>query len=217
MQGVPSVESECFQSPVQRFRARCEPDHRHRQSECFCAQARAEAGIRLYRLHRLLSLRCHPDRPWRGWLRRAGSIFPLLLDLACWSGAAFLVLYGVRSFHAALNPGVLAAADDGSPLNALLKVVLTTLALTLLNPHVYLDTVLLLGSLAAQYPGQARMLFAVGAMAASFVWFFGLGYGARIIEPLFRRPAAWRILDVLVGCTMWFIAGNLVWSRFTAG
>ncbi|BCS52857.1 LysE/ArgO family amino acid transporter [Geobacter sp. SVR] len=142
---------------------------------------------------------------------------PLLLDLACWSGAAFLVLYGVRSFHAALNPGVLAAADDGSPLNALLKVVLTTLALTLLNPHVYLDTVLLLGSLAAQYPGQARMLFAVGAMAASFVWFFGLGYGARIIEPLFRRPAAWRILDVLVGCTMWFIAGNLVWSRFTAG
>lgn len=141
----------------------------------------------------------------------------LLLKVACWSGAAFLLLYGLRSFHSAVRPGALLAADDSPSFDAMLKVVLTTLALTLLNPHVYLDTVLLLGSLAAQYPGNARMLFAIGAMTASLVWFFGLGYGARIMAPLFRKPVAWRILDVLVGCTMWFIAGNLIWSRFAVG
>lgn len=138
---------------------------------------------------------------------------PALLTAALWGGAAFLLFYGLRSFQAAWRPGTLEASRDDAPLAGFLRVVLTTLALTLLNPHVYLDTVLLLGSLAGQYPAAARVRFALGAMLASFVWFYGIGYGARILAPLFRRPAAWRALDLLVGCTMWFIAGNLIWGR----
>jgi L-lysine exporter family protein LysE/ArgO len=137
----------------------------------------------------------------------------LLLNITCWFGAAFLLFYGVLSFRAALRPAVLQAAADSPAFDALLKVVLTTLALTLLNPHVYLDTVLLIGSLAAQFPREDRLLFALGAMTASFVWFYGLGYGARVLGPIFRKPLAWRILDALVGGTMWAIASSLVWSR----
>ena len=96
-------------------------------------------------------------------------------------------------------------------------VILTTLALSLLNPHVYLDTVLLLGSLAGQFSGHARLLFAMGAMGASLVWFYGIGYGARVLTPLFRRPASWRALDLLVGCTMWGLAANLLWSHVRGG
>jgi L-lysine exporter family protein LysE/ArgO len=109
------------------------------------------------------------------------------------------------------------AAEDSPAFDALLKVALTTLALTLLNPHVYLDTMLLLGSLAAQFPRKDRLLFVFGAMTASFVWFYGLGYGSRILQPIFRKPIAWRILDALVGGTMWVIASNLVWSRLSVG
>lgn len=141
---------------------------------------------------------------------------PVLLTAALWGGATFLLFYGLRSFRAALRPGTLEAARDTAPLTGLMRVVLTTLALTLLNPHVYLDTVLLLGSLAGQFAGAARLRFAVGAMAASLVWFYGIGYGARALAPLFRRPLAWRVLDLLVGCTMWFIAGSLLWNRLDA-
>lgn len=142
---------------------------------------------------------------------------PLLMGLTLWGGAAFLFLYGIRSFRSALSPGTLEAADGESTLDGLTRVILTTLALSLLNPHVYLDTVLLLGSLAGQFSGDSRLLFALGAMAASLVWFYGIGYGARVLAPLFRRPAAWRALDLLVGCTMWGIAANLVWKRLSAG
>ena len=81
-------------------------------------------------------------------------------------------------------------------------------ALTWLNPHVYLDTVVLLGAIAAQYPGRA-VAFALGAMTASFSFFFGLGYGARLLAPVFARPAAWRVLDGVVGLTMWSLALGL--------
>ncbi|AJE02666.1 LysE/ArgO family amino acid transporter [Geobacter pickeringii] len=138
---------------------------------------------------------------------------PNLMGLTLWGGAAFLFAYGLRSFHAALRPGGMEAADDGRPFDGRSRIILTTLALSLLNPHVYLDTVLLLGSLAGQFSGHSRALFTVGAMAASLVWFYGIGYGARVLAPLFRRPAAWRALDLLVGCTMWGIAANLVWMR----
>jgi L-lysine exporter family protein LysE/ArgO len=80
---------------------------------------------------------------------------------------------------------------------------------SLLNPHVYLDTVVLLGSVAAQHPADERLVFALGAMAASFVWFFSIAYGARLLAPLFARPVAWRVLDVFVGCVMWWIAISL--------
>jgi L-lysine exporter family protein LysE/ArgO len=82
------------------------------------------------------------------------------------------------------------------------------------NPHVYLDTVLLLGSLSGRFVGLARPAYGVGAAAASFAWFFGLGYGARLLQPLFARPSAWRVLDILVGLVMAGIAVGLITRLF---
>ena len=86
--------------------------------------------------------------------------------------------------------------------------ILTLLALTWLNPHVYLDTVVLLGSISAQY--QDRLAFGIGAVSASFIFFFGLGYGARLLTPLFAKPRSWQILDMLIALTMWAIAVKLL-------
>jgi L-lysine exporter family protein LysE/ArgO len=127
-----------------------------------------------------------------------------------WGGVVFLLAYGARSFISAWRgQGVLAVARTGA--TALAPVLATCLALTWLNPHVYLDTVVLLGSVAAQYPGQGTG-FATGAATASFAFFFALGYGARFLAPLFARPAAWRLLDLAVGLVMWTIAAGLVWG-----
>ena len=94
--------------------------------------------------------------------------------------------------------------------------VLTCLAFTFLNPHVYLDTVLLVGGLSGRYEGTARLAFGIGAMSASFLWFFGLGYGARVLEPLFARPSAWRVLDGLIALVMAALSVSLL-VRFFAG
>ena len=91
------------------------------------------------------------------------------------------------------------------------RVLAVMAALTWLNPHVYLDTVVLVGSVSTQYPGRA-VAFAAGAVVASFSFFFTLGYGARLLAPLFARPAAWRVLDAVVGTTMWSLAVGLVWQ-----
>ncbi|WP_193368528.1 LysE/ArgO family amino acid transporter [Pelagibius marinus] len=141
--------------------------------------------------------------------------FPNLPRIAAWGGAIFLAGYSLRAFAAALHPGSLkaeGAAPGGAGLRAAL---VTALALSLLNPHVYLDTVVLLGGLAAQYPGKERLAFALGAMAASGLWFYGLGYGARQLAPLFARPAAWRLLDGFVGCVMAALAVSLVISQLS--
>ena len=98
------------------------------------------------------------------------------------------------------------AEGGGAPLWPTLA---TCLALTWLNPHVYLDTVILLGSISTRFPGL-EMHFALGAMAASFLFFFSLGHGARLLRPLFATPRAWQVLDVVVGITMWVIAAQLV-------
>lgn len=122
-------------------------------------------------------------------------------------GAGFLIWYGARTLRAAWIGGEVLEA--GSREAARLRpALLTCLALTWLNPHVYLDTVVLLGAVSAQYAD--RLAFALGAMTASFVFFFGLGYGARFLAPLFRRPSSWRVLDVVVGLTMWAIAAKLL-------
>jgi L-lysine exporter family protein LysE/ArgO len=88
--------------------------------------------------------------------------------------------------------------------------VLTCLAFTFLNPHVYLDTVVLLGSLSASYQGSARLAYGAGAALASFVWFFTLGYGARYLAPFFARPVAWKVLDVIIGVVMSLLAFGLL-------
>ncbi|MDQ2092514.1 LysE/ArgO family amino acid transporter [Rhodalgimonas zhirmunskyi] len=124
-------------------------------------------------------------------------------------GAAFLAWYGAKSFYAAWNGGQ-AMDVTGEARHSLRGVAMTVLALTWLNPHVYLDTVVLLGSVSAQY--ASKVSFALGAMSASFSFFFALGYGARLLTPLFARPGAWRILDVLVGGVMWAIAIKLIWE-----
>ena len=101
---------------------------------------------------------------------------------------------------ARFHPEVLKAANTG---NGNLKVAIgTVLALTFLNPHVYLDTVVLLGGLSARFEGCNRAAYGAGAALASFIWFFGLGYGARLLQPIFAKPAAWRVLDVLIGLVM---------------
>ena len=141
---------------------------------------------------------------------------PLLTTVTAWGGAAFLFVYGARSFLAALRPGTLRDATAvRAKVQSLPAVLSATLAVSLLNPHVYLDTIVLLGSVAAQRAAQERPWFALGAMAASAVWFFSLGYGARLLAPVFARPEAWRVLDVAIGFVMWWIAGSLVLGQLS--
>ncbi len=121
-------------------------------------------------------------------------------------GAAFLIWYGGRTLRAAWRGGQALTAGEGA--QSLRAALLTCLALTWLNPHVYLDTVVLLGAVSAQY--DDRLAFALGAMTASFVFFFSLGFGARALAPVFARPRAWQVLDVVVGLTMWAIAAKLL-------
>ena len=133
--------------------------------------------------------------------------FPVLLMLAQYVGAVFLILYGAQHIKQALqaNQSIqLYAASEPS----LCKVLGICLALTWLNPHVYLDTVILLGAVSTQF-AQLKLYFALGAMSASFLFFFSLGYGARLLLPLFKNPKAWQILDVMIALVMWSIALSL--------
>ncbi len=133
---------------------------------------------------------------------------PALLMLATWGGAAFLIGYGLLAFRRALQPAAMqAAGGDDAGLGAALS---ACAAFTFLNPHVWLDTVVLVGSISATHGPAGRWMFGAGAAMASFVWFFGLAYGARLLAPLFAKPAAWRVLDILIGCVMWAIAATLV-------
>lgn len=126
------------------------------------------------------------------------------IDVIRWFGVAFLVAYGARSLLRARHSGALAT---GAPEPLTLRTaVLTATALTWLNPHVYLDTVLLLGSIANTHGSAGRWWFAVGAGLASLLWFSGLGFGARLLSPLLALPRAWQVLDVLIGLTMLGIA-----------
>ncbi|MFC3530565.1 LysE/ArgO family amino acid transporter [Vogesella facilis] len=136
---------------------------------------------------------------------------PLLLELARWGGAAFLFWYGLRAWRAVLSNDSLAVAA-GNVAIPLQQALATVLALTLLNPHVYLDTVVLLGSIGGQQPADSRLWFALGASCASLLWFLALGYGARLLAPLFARPLSWRVLDGVVGAVMWSLAGALLLS-----
>lgn len=124
-----------------------------------------------------------------------------------YGGAAFLLAYGARSFMAAFGSAYLRPAEAAP--DSLGRVVLTCLAFTWLNPHVYLDTVVLIGSISTQFD-EGRGLFAAGAMTASFVFFFSLGFGARLLKPLFARPVTWRLLDVAIGLIMWATAARLL-------
>lgn len=134
---------------------------------------------------------------------------PWFLSAMRWGGAAFLIWYGFRAARAAWRGGeALRAAGDVVP--SLAATLATIAALTWLNPHVWLDTVVLLGAVSATQPD--RLAFALGAMTGSFVFFFSLGYGARLLAPLFARPVAWRVLDAGVALVMWTIAATLIFK-----
>lgn len=134
---------------------------------------------------------------------------PVLLYAMRFSGAGFLIYYGIKSALSAWRAS--SAMQVGGEVMPLRAAILTCLALTWLNPHVYLDTVVLLGSISAQ--SEFPLFFGIGAACASFVFFFSLGYGARILTPFFQKPTSWRILDSVIALTMWSIAVSLlVWK-----
>lgn len=136
---------------------------------------------------------------------------PLLTQVATWLGALFLIWYGGRSFRSVMQGGSLDASAAVVPSRR--KLLLATLALTLLNPHVYLDTIVLIGGFSGQLSQAERYLFGAGAMTASVIWFFSLSLGAGLLAPLFRRSLAWRFLDGFVCLTMWGIAFSLLWPK----
>jgi L-lysine exporter family protein LysE/ArgO len=124
-------------------------------------------------------------------------------------GAIYLAWFAIRSFRSALHPEAL--TPTGEPNRSARRVAVMVLGLTFLNPHVYLDTVLLLGTVGSTF-GDARWWFALGAALASVAWFTTLGFGARLLSPLMARPITWRILDVAIGVVMSAIAVGLLWT-----
>jgi len=133
---------------------------------------------------------------------------PVFLAFMKYGGAAFLFFYGTRSLLNSLRGGrfLLAEGEVGS----LREAVIICLLLTWLNPHVYLDTVILLGVASTQYSDNAY--FAVGAIAASFIFFYSLGFGARLLSNFFKNSFSWKILDGIIGIVMWSIAFSLVYN-----
>jgi L-lysine exporter family protein LysE/ArgO len=133
---------------------------------------------------------------------------PLLLQVATWGGVVFLAAYGLLAFRRAFRTESL--SQRGHPPADLSAALAACLAFTFLNPHVYLDTVVLVGSVSGRFEGTARLIYAAGAITASILWFAALGYGARYLAPLFGRPESWRILDLVVAAVMWFLAASLI-------
>lgn len=138
---------------------------------------------------------------------------PLALAGLAVGGACFLGWYGLGAARRACSRQSLSAASTGGGQSAR-GVLLQTLAVSLLNPHVYLDTVLLIGSVGVQQPAPLRPEFLAGVWTASVGWFASLGFGSRLLAPIFARPIAWRILDALVAVVMWSIALTLLWTTF---
>ena len=134
--------------------------------------------------------------------------YQVIKTAAPWGGFVFLSIYGLRSLYSAFSASHTLTSGDEEARGAA-KTALLTLAFTWLNPHVYLDTALLLGSVSTKF-GERAGLFGVGAMCASFAFFFSLGYGARFLAPLFQKLAAWKILEFFVGVTMITLGAMLV-------
>ena len=136
--------------------------------------------------------------------------YPSIEIYARYGGALFLLVYSVLSFKSAFSQSHILKPEAGVD-NSILKTVAICLTFTWLNPHVYLDTMVLLGSISTQYEGK-QIEFGVGAVLGSFTFFFSLGYGARLLAPVFQKPKAWQILEFIVGLTMLIIALTLVFG-----
>jgi L-lysine exporter family protein LysE/ArgO len=138
---------------------------------------------------------------------------PLLTNLLTAGGALFLSWYAVVAFRNAFRPRGLHAGQDVGR-RSLRSILAQAAGFTFLNPHVYLDTILLLGSIGARQPADARIWFIGGAAVASGAWFSSLGFGARLLAPLFAKPVAWRVLDFLIGVTMLALVVMLLMQAF---
>lgn len=140
----------------------------------------------------------------------------LLSGLLSLAGGLFLLWYGFNSLRSAFSSKRHSLVADGEAVSgSLKKTVAATFAVTLLNPHVYVDTVMLVGGVAAPLAQQEKIWFLLGAVGVSFCWFFGLAYGARLLKPLFANPRAWKVLETLIGIGMWYLAFGLlrhVWA-----
>lgn len=141
---------------------------------------------------------------------------PALAQGMALAGAAFLAWYGGQALRRARRASQLTPSPAGVSLSQSVAL-LQAAAFTLLNPHVYLDTVLLVGSIGAQQPSGLQAWFVAGASAASLGWFSALGFGARWLAPLFAKPRAWQVLDALIGVTMWLLAALLLRHALKAG
>lgn len=135
-----------------------------------------------------------------------------LLKLVAVLGAVFLLAYAFIAARRAYHPQPMTAQSGNAP--TLRVAIATVLAFTFLNPHVYLDTVVLVGSISAQYAGTKRLAFGSGAGLASFVWFFALGFGARWLAPLFAKAIAWQVLDIIIALVMAGLGLSLFWRFF---
>ena len=135
---------------------------------------------------------------------------PALTLVGTLAGAAFLLWYGWRSFMSARRP--VALETEGQTQQSPRGVVATALAFTFLNPHVFLDTLVLIGGASAGLSSSGRMGFLGGTLLASWLWFFGLALAGRQLAPVMKNPRAWQVLDTLIGVMMWFIAAGLVWG-----
>jgi L-lysine exporter family protein LysE/ArgO len=142
---------------------------------------------------------------------RVAAWLPWLDPVMRLGGAGFLIVYGARSLLAALRTQDALAVSETGASGSLAAALLTCFAFTWLNPHVYLDTVVLLGSISTQFPGE-EWSFAAGATTGSFAFFFALGYGATLLRPIFANPFAWRILESLIAFVMWAIALKLLFG-----
>lgn len=131
-----------------------------------------------------------------------------LSQLVTYLGAGYLFIYGCCSLRSAIQGGHL--NPDDAAVRSLGAAILATLAVTLLNPHFYLDTVILLGSISSQFHGENLLLFWAGAVLASILWFICLSLGGRKLAPVFKKQISWRILDSLICATMWIIALSLI-------
>ena len=136
---------------------------------------------------------------------------PALILIIRYLGAAFLVVYGVLAARRVMRAESLTVAQAADAPEQLGKILLVTAAFTFLNPGTYLDTVILVGGIANQH--EQPWLWASGAMSASVLWFFALGFGARQLRPVFAKPITWRIFDSLVAVLMFVIAASLIWGH----
>lgn len=137
------------------------------------------------------------------------SSSPMLLGAAKYGGAFFLLCYSARSFRNAFKSDILHVSNENDRIG-FNRAIVTTLAVSLLNPHLYLDTCVLIGSIGAQFHQEKRLYFGLGAILASFIWFFTISYGARLLLPIFQKPISWKILDFIIGIIMFGIALSLM-------